>query len=136
MQVELERAHVDLQLLRQRELLVRVGVGGRRLGVDAVERVVRAEPLRVQERNGAAEPVLEGGRAVEPGAGIGVDDLVRDRVPERQHALLLWQADPPALGRSGLGELVGAGAGRGGRARRGTALVDRLGVRPRGHEEA
>ena len=70
--VELEAADPELQLLHDRELLVRVErrQGGAHLR-HAVERVVGADPGRVAKRHVARELVLQPERALRPGLRRG-----------------------------------------------------------------
>ena len=99
-QVELEAANVEAQLVGQRELLVRVDVRERRphLG-DAVERVVRADPRRVAQRHVVPERVLEPERAVRPRRLIGLHQGLGDLGLGRQRARLVGRRVRPAAQR-------------------------------------
>ena len=127
--VDLQLAHVDAQLVDERELLV--GVGVRRGGELArrVERVVRADPRRVRQRHVIPERVLEAQRAVGPRRLVGVDRAADHAMAERDDALLVGRrAEAPALGRDSLAGLLEAHAHRGGSAVGAAGVVDLAGA--------
>src|SRR3954469_25271596 len=93
---------------------------------EGVERVVRAEPLRVAQRDRVAQPVLELRGPVYPGARVGGAVGREIVVTGRRDAALVGRAGLAAFGRGPLGQLVHPDAGRGVRAALRARIVSRL----------